>query len=145
MDEQNQKLLEEIYQATAMGLEATELILPKVDDESLREEIERQGEDYKGMNAKTERMLSKVGREPVKKSPMQKAMLWGSVQMSTLMNSKPDHIAELMINGTTMGIIDMTKRLNDLKYADAGAKKLAEEFISNQQKSIENLKKHLHA
>ena len=48
-----------------------------------------------------------------------------------------------MINGTTMGIVDMTKKLNQLDEADAGAKKLAEEFIRGQQKSIEVLKQHL--
>ena len=53
------------------------------------------------------------------------------------------HIAEMMINGTTMGIVDMTKKLNQLDEADAGAKKLAEEFIRGQQKSIEVLKQHL--
>ncbi len=74
---------------------------------------------------------------------MKKAMLWGSVQMNTLMDSSPTHIAEMMINGTTMGIVDMTKKLNQLDEADAGAKKLAEEFIRGQQKSIEVLKQHL--
>ncbi len=59
------------------------------------------------------------------------------------MNKNTSHIAEMMINGTTMGIIDMTKRLNELDDADAGAKKLAEDYIVNEQQNIENLKKHL--
>lgn len=60
-----------------------------------------------------------------------------------MMNKKPDHIAEIMINGTTMGIIDMTKKLNQLDYADAGAKQLAEDYLTNEQQNIEIMKKHL--
>ena len=140
---QNVQLLKELYEASHMGIEATNLVTPKVKDESLREEIERQRQTYKGLAVKTERMLAEAGETPDAESAMKKAMLWGSVQMNTLMDSSPTHIAEMMINGTTMGIVDMTKKLNQLDEADAGAKKLAEEFIRGQQKSIEILKQQL--
>lgn len=143
MVDENANLLKEIYKATKMGLKATQLIIPKVHDEPLREQIERQGEDYKGIAVKAESMLKKTGEKPHSKCEIKEAMLWGAVQMNTIVNKKPTHIAEIMISGTTMGIIDMTKKLNELDTADAGSKKLAEEFIQNQQKSIDELKKHL--
>ena len=143
MVDENANLLKEIYKATKMGLKATQMIIPKVHDEPLREQIERQGEDYKGTAVKAESMLKKVGEKPHSEDEIKEAMLWGSVQVNTIVNKKPAHIAEIMISGTTMGIIDMTKKLNELDSADAGSKKLAEEFIQNQQKSIDELKKHL--
>ncbi len=143
MARENKNLLEEIYKATKMGLEATQLVIPKVKDESLREQIELQGKNYKGMNSKAKAMLREDGRLPEEQDSVKKAMLWGSIKMNTLVNKKPGHIAEMMITGTTMGIVDMTKRLNELDDADAGAKKLAEDYIVNEQKNIENLKKHL--
>ncbi len=144
MAKQNKNLLEEIYKATKMGLEATQLVIPKVRSASLREEIELQGENYKGMNAKAKDMLRKDGILPDDDDEsMKDVMLRSAIRMSTLMNKNTSHIAEMMINGTTMGIIDMTKRLNELDDADAGAKKLAEDYIVNEQQNIENLKKHL--
>jgi len=143
MVDENANLLKEIYKATKMGLKATQMIIPKVHDEPLREQIERQGEDYKGMAVKAESMLKNAGETPHSGDEIKEAMLWGSVQLNTIINKKPTHIAEIMISGTTMGIIDMTKKLNELDTADAGSKKLAEEFIQNQQKSIDELKKHL--
>ena len=140
---ENSNLLEEIYQATNMGLEATRMVIPKVHDEWLREDIERQGENYKGMATKAKEMLNHSGQLPKEEDPVKKAMLWGSIQMSTLVNTKPRHIAEMMINGTTMGIVDITKKLNALDDADAGAKVLAQEYLANEQKNIEDLKKHL--
>lgn len=143
IENQNVQLLKELYQASHMGIEASNLVTSKVEDEGLREEIERQRQKYKSLAVKTERMLADAGETPESEPAMKKAMLWGSVQMNTLLDSSPSHIAEMMINGTTMGIVDMTKRLNQLPEADAGAKKLAEEFIQGQQKSIEVLKQHL--
>jgi hypothetical protein len=143
MARENENLLEEVYKATKMGLEATQLVIPKVRDESLREQIELQGENYKGMANKAKEMLRHDGRLPEEEDPLKKAVLWGSIQMNTAINRHPKHIAEMMISGTTMGIVDMTKKLNELDDADAGAKKLAEEYIVNEQKNIEDLKNHL--
>ena len=61
---QNVQLLKELYEASHMGIEATNLVTPKVKDESLREEIERQRQTYKGLAVKTERMLAEAGETP---------------------------------------------------------------------------------
>lgn len=88
-------------------------------------------------------MLRQDGWTPDEKTGIKKMMLWGSVQMNTLMNTSTQHMAEMMINGTTMGIIDMTKKIHQLPDADKGARELAEEFISGEQQNIEDLKAYL--
>ena len=70
-------------------------------------------------------------------------MLWGSIQMNTLLDSSEQHIAEMMINGTTMGIIDITKKLNELEQPKAKEKEIAEEFIENSQAYIDMWKNYL--
>ena len=70
-------------------------------------------------------------------------MLWCSIQMNTLLDSSEQHIAEIMINGTTMGIIDMTKKLNELEQPKAKEKEIAEEFIENSQAYIDMWKNYL--
>lgn len=57
MAKENQNLLNEIYKATKMGLDATKLVIPKVEDESLRSDMEQQAKNYKGMNNKAKAML----------------------------------------------------------------------------------------
>ena len=63
--------------------------------------------------------------------------------MNTLLDSSEQHIAEMMINGTTMGIIDMTKKLNELEQPKAKEKEIAEEFIENSQAYIDMWKNYL--
>lgn len=143
ISDQNNNLLEEIYKATKMGLEATQLIIPKVEDTSLREDIRSQRDCYEDFADKSEAMLEKRGKQPQEKGMMQKATLWGAIQLNTIKDTSPEHIAEIMINGTTMGIIDLTKKLNDLDDSDAGAKELALDYLKSEEEHIDALKKHL--
>lgn len=140
---QNENLLEEIYHATKMGLEATQVILPKVKDDDLKDDVRMQRDCYEDFADKSEKMLKKSGKMPEEKSAMKKATLWGAIQLNTLADTTTEHIAEIMINGTTMGIVDMTKKLNDLDDSDAGAKKLALDYIKSEEEHIDALKKHL--
>lgn len=143
MIDENTSLLEEIYKTTKMGLEATQLIIPKVHSKQLRQKITNQESDYQDIAAKAKQMLREDGRMPKPERAVQKAVLRGSIRMNTMLDQTPSHIAKLMINGTTMGIVDVTKHLNRFDGADTEVKKLAEDYIINEQKNIDELKKHL--
>lgn len=140
---QNESLLDEVYFATQMGLDAVETILPQVKDASLREQFEQHRKDYRSLGLKAKAMLHESGEQPKKEKLSQKMMLKSSIKMKTLANHSTGHIAELMINGTTMGIIDLTKKMNNMSESDAGAKQLANDYISKEQKHIEILKQFL--
>ena len=140
---QNQDLLEEVYRATQMGLEGIRAVTPKIEDTQMKKEIRREEAVYQKFVSRAEEMLAAKGAIPQTHDGVKKAMLWGSVQMNTLMDSSPEHIAELLINGTTMGIVDMTKKIGELGDSDAGARRLAEDFINFEEKSVEQLKKYL--
>ncbi len=140
-EHQNTDLLEEVCRATRMGLEAAKAIEPKIKDQSLLREVQKQERNYQKLEAEAERMLGEKGAHPGAAEPVKKAMLWGAVQWNTMMDSTTEHIAELMINGTTMGIIDMTKKLNDHPEADAGARRLVQEYLHSEEQHIDALKK----
>ena len=140
---QNQDLLEEVYRATQMGLEGIRAVTPKIEDTQLKKEIRREEAVYQKFVSRAEEMLAAKGAIPQTHDGVKKAMLWGSVQMNTLMDSSSEHMAELLINGTTMGIVDMTKKIGELGDSDAGARRLAEDFINFEEKSVEQLKKYL--
>jgi hypothetical protein len=143
MAKETEDLLDRIYKASKMGMEAAEALIPKVHVEPLREQIEFQEDNYKETAAKAKAMMRQDGRLPNERAPYQKAMLRSTIKMHTLMDSSPRHIAEMMINGTTMGIIEMTKRLNEENDADIDARWLAENYLENEQNNIEELKSYL--
>ena len=76
---------------------------------------------------------------PKELNPMQKAMGWMGVEMNTLTDKSNSKIAELMIQGTNMGIIEGRKLLNH-KEIDPNVTRIAKEYATMQEEAIEKLK-----
>ena len=69
--------------------------------------------------------------------------MWMGIQMDTMMDATPSHIADMLIQGATMGVVGMTRDRNDLPDADAHAQGIASSFITAQQENIDRLKTYL--
>ncbi|MDE5630162.1 MAG: hypothetical protein K2I70_01030, partial [Bacilli bacterium] len=81
-------------------------------------------------------------KEPHETSAMNKAMTWWGIEMQTIMDDSDEKIAELLVKGTNMGIIEGRKLLNH-KDTDPDVEDLIEEYIEVQEEIVEKLKKFL--
>ena len=140
MNSANNELLSGIYKLSKTGIEAVETVLPKVEQGALKEELTEQYNDYCKAASDSEQALLQNGVIPKDIGLLQKAGMWTSVQMHTINDTSSDHIAEIMITGTTKGIIDLTKHIGTCKNADKEISDYANGFISKEQKHIDNLK-----
>ena len=70
---------------------------------------------------------------------MNKAMTWYGIEMKTLTDDSTSKIAELLLQGTNMGIIEGRKLLNH-KDTDKEVEKLAKEYVDMQEDAVEKLK-----
>ena len=57
--------------------------------------------------------------------------------MNTMLDTTTSHLAEMMINGATMGIIDLEKKLND--GGDGEAERLARDVLRFEKETAERL------
>ncbi|MDD6488378.1 MAG: hypothetical protein PUG48_00990 [Clostridia bacterium] len=140
MNNDNTELLSGIYKLSQTGMEATKAVLQKTEQTALRSELEEQYNDYSDASAKAEQELVSNGVMPKDLDMLTKAMMWGSIKMNTINDISPEHIAEIMINGTTMGIVDLTKHIGSCTNADENIRNYAKDFIQNEERHIENLK-----
>lgn len=140
MENPNTELLSGIYKLSKTGIEAIHTVLPKVEQDALRQELLEQYNDYKKAADESEKNIMSYGSLPKDLNPLSKAFMWGSVQLQTLNDASSDKIAELMINGTTKGIIDLTKHTGTCSDADPKNLEYAKEFIKNEERHIDNLK-----
>ena len=62
--------------------------------------------------------------------------------MKTLLDNSNSKIAELLLQGTNMGIIEGRKLLNN-KNTDKEVEKLVSEYVKNQEEAVEKLKQFL--
>ena len=71
---------------------------------------------------------------------MQKAMGWMSVEMNTIADKSNSKIAEMMLQGTNMGIIEGIKLKNEFPDLNNSVESVLNEFIKFQQDNVEQLK-----
>ena len=143
MKEENINALDEIHKGAYMGMDAIHFILDKVEDDGLKEELDREYNDYKTIASKIEGIYPKYNDDkPHETSAMNKAMTWYGIEMKTFMDNSTSKIAELLLQGVNMGIIEGKKALNN-KEIDKEVADIIDEYVSMQERSVEALKKFL--
>ena len=105
----NEELLNEVYKNTIMGRDSIINLLDKVSDNGLRSEMTDELSVYRRFAKEASEKLGERGLKP-KELPMTAKMgaKMGMV-MNTMLDTTTSHLAEMMINGATMGIIDLEK------------------------------------
>ncbi len=101
---QSEEILAEIYRNAQLALESINDILPQVEDEEIKEELHAQHEEYERFCARAAVIAKDRGIELKEPNAFKKAMMWGSIKMNTLTDNSRAHIADMMVQGTVMGI-----------------------------------------
>lgn len=140
MEDQTQKLLQSIVENARTGLDACDQLIEKTKDAAVRDELMTQRAQYQGFAQDAERALYTAGGQPHAKGPLSRVGMWMGLQLNTLTDASASHIAEIAIQGTTMGVIGMTRDRAQLPDADANAQGIASNFITTQQQAIDTLK-----
>ena len=141
--DQTQQLLQCVVENSRMGLDAIEQLLGKTNDQNFRNELMYQQEQYQALRRDAEQQLSMTGVKPEPKGMTARAGMWMGMQMSTITDRTNPHLADLIIRGATMGVIELTKARNEFDNASAEAQGIASNFISQQQDTIERMKSFL--
>lgn len=147
MENKNEKedinALDEIHKGAYMGMDAIHFILEKVKDNDLKEYLENDYEKYKKIAQDIEQIYPNYNDgEPHKTSAMNKAMTWYGIEMKTLTDESTSKIAELLLQGVNMGIIEGRKILNKKKINEE-VENIVMKYVSMQEASVEVLKKYL--
>lgn len=141
---ENINALDEVSKGASMGMDAIHFIIDKVNDEKFHHVLEVEYSKYEKIAEEIKKIYEKYNEEdePHKTSAMTKAMTWYGIEMKTFMDQSNSKIAELLMQGTNMGIIEGKKILNNKEIAD-DVRKIIEEFVKMQEDSVETLKEYL--
>lgn len=136
-------VLDELNKGACMGRDAIHFILDKVNDESLKKELNRQYDKYKEISDKICEIYPEYNDDkPHETNIMNKVMTWYGIEMKTMVDDSTSKIAELLLQGTNMGIIEGRKLLNH-KDTDKEVNKLVKEYVDMQEDAVEKLKEFL--
>lgn len=138
------KILKRAGEAVDMGRDSLKQALEKAHDESLKDVIRRQMTEYDREFAQVEALMQRRGQEPTSAPKIAKANSRIMVNMQTAMaNDKDAKIAEMVIQGSTMGITKMTEVIHQSGGRDAEAETLVQHIIQTEQSNIDEMKRFL--
>ena len=135
-----QKLLQRVADGAHTGADGCDWLLERTEDEEMRRELAAERRQYAQFADRAERALTESGMRPKEKSPLARAGMWMGIQMNTMTDATSTHVADILIQGATMGVVSMTRDRRELDEADAQAQGLASDLITAQQSAIERLK-----
>ena len=140
--EKTPELLCYIYKNVKMGSDSIVTLMPKVKDASFREALTDQLSGYEEFAKKANEELTPLGIKPEEEPFIKKAMAKMGIAMNTMADASVGHMAEMLIQGSTMGITDMTKRVREFEGEGCHEKalKIGRDLISFEQDNIEKMK-----
>ncbi|MBO4216426.1 MAG: hypothetical protein J5940_00625 [Clostridia bacterium] len=140
-----EELLNEIYGAACMGSDSIMLVTGKISDGALKNELKTQLDGYRNFAVQAENALVGMGKTAKRPGVFKTVPATVSISLKTMADSSESHVAEMMVNGLTMGVIEMKRQANNAVecQVDADAVKLANDMVAFQENSINQLKQYL--
>lgn len=140
----NKDVLDELNKGCVMGMDAIRDILDKVEDNNFKKVLEDEFDKYKDIHRRIEEKYEEYSREdPTETSAMNKIMTSMMTDMKLLNDHSNSKIAELLMQGTNMGIIEGKKLLNHKEHLDKEVELILKDYIEMQEASVETYKKFL--
>lgn len=132
--------LNRLYQNSKMGEHSIDVILKSVKNPRLQYSLQKQKEGYSQLSRKAERQIHLKREVPQDNSRLTRLSSAIGIHMNTLTNKKPSHLAQMLIQGSTIGMIDATQHLHKYQYVSPKVKGLANEMIQFEEENIQKLK-----
>lgn len=136
-------ILNELNIGIKMGMDSISNVLGSVKDDNFKKILLEQYNKYNEILNKVDKKLQTFDKVPKDLPAMQKAMGFIEVKMNTTSDNSISHIAEMMLQGTNMGIIKGIKLLHNNPDMDKTIQNILNEFVDYQEKCMETLKEYL--
>lgn len=141
----NAEMLNDIYKGVTMGIDGIIALMPKVRDENFRSDITTQLNQYQAFANEAAKRLCDMGCSVPKTNYFSKATGEISAHFETIGDDSVSKLAEIMINGSTMGVINLCRRVSKAKNCPELAQNsaLASDIVKFEEQNIERLKTYL--
>lgn len=138
-----QYILNQINTGIKMGMDSISNISEKINNTNLKKELLFQYDKYNEILNTVNTELKNYDEFPKELNPMQKASGWMMIEWNMITDKSDSNIAEMMLKGSNMGIIQGTKLLNNNPKTTENIKNILNNFITFQKDSVEQLRKYL--
>lgn len=145
MDE-NVELLEYIYQNAEMGVFTITELLKNLNNKEnkIKLVIQKELKEYEKYYKDSKKLLSKHDVPIKRNGTLSKMGASMGIKMETIKDNSDASIAHMLIQGITMGVVDISSKIENYKnVAKKINVKLAKDYLDTLNSQIEELKKYL--
>jgi len=139
----NAELLNFVYQNSQMGIDTIDQLIGIVEDRDFKKHLESQYNEYKEIHCAAREALNEAGYDEKGIGSLNKIKTYIMINLQTLADKSSSHIAEMLIIGSNMGIINAVKNIK--KYEDAESKilNLMQRLLKFEENNVQQLKEFL--
>lgn len=137
------ELLKKIYQNAKTGIDAIDMLSERTYSEEFRAALASQRDKYYEIANEAGLLLSGYRELPPDGGVFSRIGMWTSVRISSVSGRNIDKMAEVMINGSTEGMIDITRARNQNPGADVRAADLANRLAFAEQENMRMMQRYL--
>lgn len=136
----NAELLNFIYQNSQMGVDTINKLIELVEDKSFKEHLNEELKTYKEIHIKAKELLNFNDYHEKGIGTVEKLRTYIMINIQTLANKTTSHIAEMLIIGSNMGIIDAIKNIRKYNDAEKDILNLMKQLQEFEENNVEKLK-----
>lgn len=136
-------MLNFIRQNTQMGRQGIMDVLPRVENNIFTNALNRQMQEYERIYTEADTLLQEQGGQRENISVMSKISSQMMTTMKTMTDTSVSHIADMMIQGSTMGVTKIIQHQKDYDQSNPRIVALAEKLLKTEQRNIEEMKQFL--
>jgi hypothetical protein len=139
------EVLTAVYKNVKMASDSILDLMPKVKDEKLKSDMTVQLSVLEAFASRTAKLLALEGVKPEEEGFMAKLSAKWETMMNTMRDGSPEHIAELMIEGATMGVNDMMRVLREAENTTVSedALRLTRDVCEFEDKMVRDMREYL--
>ena len=139
----NVELLNTIYQHSKMGIDSIDYIFPKIKNNHLKKDLAAQMAGYLQFINRVSTKFDDMHHNPGDLLNLTRMPSLAYMKFKVYVDGSESHIAEMMIENSTAGMIGAQKIFNRCKNLDTEISRIGCETIYFEQKNINKLRNYL--
>lgn len=137
------ELLNFVYKNSQMGVLTINKLLKEVKNIEFKTVLETQLVEFRLIRDTAKEKLPEHGSDAKDITNVDKLKICAMISIKTCLDDSPSNIAEMLIIGSSRGIIDAYKNLKKYKEADQNIRDLMERLLKFEENNVNELKKFL--
>ena len=132
----SRELLLDVYQNSEIAREIIGRMIKRCEFPSMRKCLADQFAEYHMICEEAKAGLYERGAIPKTICKSRKHIMFSAMRLNLKINRTPSHMAEMLMQGSILGIIDISKALTMNANADEYSKELAQKLIKTEENNI---------